>query len=114
MTKDSSTVIIAPHKCNFVVILLCVHFSVCMHTNCIIELCTKAMCSSIAIVNLNICGVCIDRVKQIWNQVGDVVYTFQPKTQEVEARGSGVRGKPWLHAEFESSLGSLKPCLISQ
>lgn len=73
---------------------------------------TKAMCSSI--VNLNICGVCIDRVSQIWNQVGDVVYTFQPKTQEVEARGSGVQGKPWLHAEFESSLGSLKPCLLSQ
>lgn len=30
---------------------------------------------------------------------------LDPNTQGVEARGSGLQSQPWLHGEFEASLG---------
>lgn len=40
-----------------------------------------------------------------------VTHTCNSSTQEVEAAGSGIQGHPWLHSEFESSLGYVKLCL---
>lgn len=33
------------------------------------------------------------------------------KHLEVEARGMGDLGHPWLHGEFEAILGYMRPCL---
>jgi hypothetical protein len=40
-----------------------------------------------------------------------VVQASDPSIWEVEARGSGVQGHPWLHIEFEVSLGYTTSCL---
>lgn len=34
-----------------------------------------------------------------------------PITQEIETGGAEVVGYPWLCAEFEASLGRMRPCL---
>ena len=40
-----------------------------------------------------------------------MVHICHPSTWEMEAGGSGVQGHPWLHSEFEASLGYMRPCL---
>lgn len=45
------------------------------------------------------------------SESGMRLYTCNPSTQQMEARGSGVQGHPWLHIDFEASLGYLSICL---
>lgn len=45
------------------------------------------------------------------SEAGMRLYTCNPSTQQMEARGSGVQGHPWLHIDFEASLGYLSICL---
>lgn len=40
-----------------------------------------------------------------------MVHVCHPNTQEAEAEGSEVQGQPWLHSEFEVTLGYMRPCL---
>lgn len=37
--------------------------------------------------------------------------TGRPSIQEVEAGGSGVQSQPWLHRQFEVSMGYTRLCL---
>ena len=35
---------------------------------------------------------------------------YDPSTSEVEVGGPGVQGQPWLHRQFEASLGYVRVC----
>lgn len=39
-----------------------------------------------------------------------LVHICNQNTWEVEAGGSEVQGHPWLHSEFEASLGYVRLC----
>lgn len=39
-----------------------------------------------------------------------LAHTNKPRTQEAEAGRSGVKSCPWLHREFEASLGYMRAC----
>lgn len=36
---------------------------------------------------------------------------YNPSTSEMEVGGPGVQGQPWLHRQFEASLGYVRFCL---
>ena len=40
-----------------------------------------------------------------------IAHTCKPSTWETEAVRSGVEGQSWLHGEFKTSLGYMRPCL---
>lgn len=40
-----------------------------------------------------------------------MVQTFNLSSLEAEAGESGIQSPPWLHSNFNASLGYMKPCL---
>lgn len=40
-----------------------------------------------------------------------MVQTFNLSSLEAEAGESGIQSPPWLHSNFDASLGYMRPCL---
>lgn len=45
------------------------------------------------------------------NQTQHAGTCYNPSTSEMEVGGPGVQGQPWLHRQFEASLGYVRFCL---